>query len=148
MKIKTNIKIVSESLLKKLNILKNREYLLRPVAFDVIAMMIERIHQEGKASDGSQIGTYANSYLKQRQRKFKRSGDSKIIVSLTRQLENDWSVIATERGYGIGFLNPLNFQKAGWVEENKDKTIFKLSKAEREHAEKRLTELVQDALRS
>lgn len=148
MKIKTNIKIVSESILKKLNILNNREYLLRPVAFDIIALMTERIHSEGKASDGSGIGTYSSDYLKLRQKKFKRSSDAKIIVSLTRQLENDWSVIATEKGYGIGFNNPLNFQKAGWVEENKDKKIFKLSKPEREHAEKRLTELVQDALRS
>lgn len=148
MKIRTNIKIVSDSILKKLKILQDREHLLRPVAFDIIALMTERIHQDGKASDDSQIGTYSNRYLRLRENKYKRSSDTKVIVSLTRQLENDWSVIATEKGYGIGFLNPLNFQKAGWVEDTKDKTIFKLSKAERDHATKRLQELTQDALRS
>lgn len=148
MKIRTNIKIVSDSILKKLKILQDREHLLRPVAFDIIALMTERIHQDGKASDDSQIGTYSNRYLRLRENKYKRSSDTKVIVSLTRQLENDWSVIATEKGYGIGFLNPLNFQKAGWVEDVKDKTIFKLSKAERDHATKRLQELTQDALPS
>jgi hypothetical protein len=84
--------------------------------------------------------------LKQRQNKYKRTADKKIIVSLTRQLENDWSVIATEKGYGIGFLNPLNFQKATWVEQNKGKTIFKLSEKEKEHVATRLNELIADAL--
>lgn len=148
MRIRTNISIVSDSIRKKLNILNDREYLLRPVAFDVITLMTERIHGEGKASNDTPIGDYSSNYLQLRQKKFKRSADTKIIVSLTRQLENDWSVIATDKGYGIGFLNPLNFQKAGWVEDNKDKVIFKLSKKEKEYAQKRLQELVQDALRS
>lgn len=148
MKIRTNISIVSQSIRRKLNILNDREYLLRPVAFDVIVLMTERIHGDGKATDDTPIGDYSTSYLQLRQNKYKRSADKKIIVSLTRQLENDWSVIATEKGYGIGFLNPLNFQKAGWVEDNKGKTIFKLSKREKEFAQNRLQELVQDALRS
>lgn len=116
---------------KRLLSVKDREALLRPVAFDVIALMTERIHDQGKAADGSQIGEYSNSYLKLREKKYKRGTDKKIIVSLTRQLENDWSVIATEKGYGIGFKNPLNVQKAGWVEERKGKKIFKLTQEER-----------------
>jgi hypothetical protein len=144
--IRTNIPIVTASIMKKLGIIADKEYLLRPVAFDVITLMTERIHEDGKASDETQIGEYSNSYLKQRQNKYKRTADKKIIVSLTRQLENDWSVIATEKGYGIGFLNPLNFQKATWVEQNKGKTIFKLSEKEKEHVATRLNELIADAL--
>jgi ADP-heptose:LPS heptosyltransferase len=110
--------------------------------------MTERIHQKGEASDNSQIGTYGTNYLKLRQRKYKRDASNKVIVSLTRQLENNWSVIATQNGYGIGFLNPFNLQKARWVEGTKDKTIFTLSKSETQYAVDRINELVADALNS
>ena len=93
-----------------LNKLKDRELLLRPVALEIIPQMTRRIHINGKASDDSNIGTYSNSYLKYRENN-KRGKDPKVIVSLTRQLENDWAVLATERGYGIGFNNVLNANK-------------------------------------
>jgi hypothetical protein len=132
---------------RKLEILKDREYLLRPVALELIPEMTQRIHQEGKASDGGQIGTYSNSYLKQRERN-KRGADTKVIVSLTRQLENDWAVVPTEKGYGIGFNNPLNVQKMRWVEANKKKVIANLSENERRYAIERINELVNAALGS
>lgn len=148
MTIKSNIKVVSGRIKQQLEQLKNKDYLLRPVAIEVIPLMTERIHQKGEASDGNQIGTYSNSYLKLRQTKYKRDSDSKVIVSLTRQLENDWSVIATQGGYGIGFTNSFNLQKARWVEGNKGKTIFNLSQSEQEYAVERINELVSDALSS
>lgn len=146
--IKSNIKVVAGRIKKQLEALKNKEYLLRPVAIEVIPLMTERIHQKGEASDNSQIGTYSSGYLKLRQSKYKRDASNKVIVSLTRQLENNWSVIATQNGYGIGFLNPFNLQKARWVEEGKDKKIFSLSKAEQQYAVDRINELVKDALNS
>jgi hypothetical protein len=186
MNIRTNIPIVTASILKKLQTIADREYLLRPVAFDVIALMTERIHEQGKASDDLQIGTYSNGYMALRTGKFKnatkktagkftdktirldkktgvfsgeekvgkprpnfhRSDDTKVVVSLTRQLENDWSVIATEKGYGVGFLNPFNFQKAEWVEKTYNKKIFNLTKGEKEHVATRLNQLIADALNS
>lgn len=146
--IKSNIKVVTGRIKQQLGQLKNKEYLLRPVAIEVIPMMTERIHQNGEASDDSQIGTYNNSYLKLRQNKYKRDASVKIIVSLTRQLENNWSVIATQNGYGIGFTNPFNLQKARWAEENKDKKIFSLSKSEQKYAVDRINELIADAFNS
>ena len=134
--------IVSTSLLQKLEALKNPKPLLRPVAFDVLALMTERIHEKGKAADGSQIGTYNNHYLKLRQRKFKRSGDGKIIVSLTRLLENDWAVLATPQGWGIGFNNPFNAQKMVWVEEQKGKKIAALTDSEKDYAVTKLKKLI------
>lgn len=138
--IKTNIGEVTKEIREKLLKLADKENIPRILAFDTIDLMTNRIHGEGKAADEGQIGTYNKSYLKLRERKYKRSGDTKIIVSLTRQLENDWSVIATGRGYGVGFLNPFNMQKARWVEENKGKVIFSLSKSE----ENKLSEVVQE----
>lgn len=146
--VRSNIKIVSERIKEKLQILKDREYLLRPVAFDMIDLMTKRIHVDGKDAEEKVIGTYNNRYLELRQKKYSRTSDSKIIVSLTRQLENDWSVIATDKGYGVGFLNAFNIQKARWVEENKGKKIFFLSESEQKFAIERINELVIDALNS
>jgi hypothetical protein len=109
--------------------------------------MTKRIHIDGGASDGGQIGRYSKGYLALRERKYNRSKDSKVIVSLTRQLENNWSVIATDQGYGIGFLNPFNLQKARWVESSKGKKIFSLAPAEIKYVTETVQELVNDALK-
>lgn len=146
--VKSNIKVIAGRIKQQLEKLKNKEYLLRPVAIEVIPLMTERIHQKGEASDGGQIGTYNNSYLKLRQSKYKRDASNKVIVSLTRQLENNWSIIATQNGYGIGFTNPFNMQKARWVEAGKGKIIFSLTKSEQTYAVERINELVSDALNS
>lgn len=145
-KINTNITQVTADIRSRIEKLKDAEYLLRPVCFDLIDLMTKRIHIDGKASDDGPIGTYNNSYLKLRQKKFQRTSDTKIIVSLTRQLENDWSVIATPTGYAIGFLNSFNLQKARWVEEIKGKTIFSLTGSETQYAIDLINDLTNKAL--
>lgn len=145
--IKSNIGEVTEGLRKKLSKLSDKEYMPRVLSFDLIDLMTKRIHIDGKASSESPIGSYNKSYLSLRERKYKRSSDPRIIVSLTRQLENDWSVIATEKGYGIGFLNPFNFQKARWVESNKAVKIFSLSSTELGYATDTIQRLTTDALK-
>jgi hypothetical protein len=115
--IKTNITQVNDLLQSRLKAIGNPETFLRPLCFDLIDLMTKRIHGDGIKADGAPIGTYAKGYLKTRQKKYNRTADSKIIVSLTRQLENNWSVIATPKGFGIGFINPFNLQKARWVED-------------------------------
>lgn len=144
--LKSNIGEVSARILSKLNILKDKERMLRPVCFDVIELMTKRIHIDGRNAGEQPIGTYENHYLKLRQKKHSRTADPKIIVSLTRQLENDWNVIPTEKGYGVGFLNPYNLKKARWVEERKKQKIFSLAPPEQEHALSRIQELVKQAL--
>jgi hypothetical protein len=147
MRIKTNLSEVTGNIAKKLQVLKDKEYLLRPVVFGLIDKMTQRIHVDGKGADDAAIGNYNSNYLRARQRKpYNRTGDTKVIVSLTRQLENDWSVIATDKGYGIGFKNPFNLQKARWVEEGKGKEIFSLTSQEKEYAVDYLNELTREAL--
>lgn len=145
--IQTNLTEVADRLIERLNKLKDREYLLRPVCVDMIDLMTKRIHIDGVASDGGQIGTYSNGYLAYRQKYHQRTKDTKVIVSLTRQLENDWAVIATKDGYGVGFKNKFNLQKARWVEQIKDKNIFSLAANELSHARKLLATLTNDALK-
>ena len=175
--VKTNIGVVSANLIKKLQILKDPRPLLRPVAIDVLSLMTERIHIDGKAADGSQIGTYSPGYMKVRTGNFGNSarnvkgankgkiknagtisrgankgkarpkynvgGDTKIIVSLTRQLQNNWAVLSTQRGYGIGFNDPFSAKKMRWVEESKKKKIVALTTSEREYAVAKLKKLVE-----
>lgn len=188
--IKTNLDQVLSNLGQSLKTIIDPNYLLRPVAIEVLPMMTERIHKEGKASDGGQIGTYSKGYMVVRTGSYKnavktkkgktksagaftrgaqafsdvatkkanvrpnynRSDDTKIIVSLTRQLENNWSVLETKNGYGIGFTNPFNAQKLRWVEEIKGggpsspKLIGNLTTEEIDYAFERVNELVENAL--
>lgn len=178
--IKTNLAEVIGQLVGGMNLLKDREYLLRPLAIEVIPLMTDRIHQKGLATDEKKIGTYSKEYMKVRtgaygnagvyksgknkgkkkdsgvftkgknagqpRPKYNRSNDTTVIISLTRQLENDWSVIATDKGYAIGFLNELNFKKARWVEDTYRKVIFYPSESEKKYISERLNELVNAAI--
>lgn len=146
--VKLDFSKFTQDLEQRINKLKDKDYLLRPVATELIPLMTRRIHQNGVASDGAQIGTYSSSYLKLRQDKYNRSGDTKVIVALTSQLENDWAVIATDSGYAVGFNNPFNLQKARWVEEIKGKAIFSLTTEEQQFVNERFQELINNALNS
>lgn len=191
--ITTNIDAVLAKILGAADKLKDKDFLLRPVAQETIVNMKDRIHIEGEDSKETQIGTYSSGYMKLRtgnygnakrnkkgfvtspgkvtkkkvqlygttksvfadvstmninRKKYGRSSDPKVVVSLTRQLENDWAVLATQKGYGIGFNNPFNTKKARWVEETYDKKIFNLTPTEQEYILDRLNELTINALDS
>ena len=158
--------------------------LLRTIASTLTSSMSIRVHQEGKAADGTQIGTYSPSYMKVRTGQFKnadvykrgakagknknagittkglskgekrkrynRSSDTKVILSLTRQMENDLSVceqnpIKTSYGYAIGYQNEFNMVKLEENEKRYGKPILtKLSKDE----ENLIDLIVEDALRN
>lgn len=62
--------------------------------------------------------------------KYNRTNDKKVVLSLTRQMENDFSVIATANGYGLGFQNDENFNKSQWAEKNYNKIIYNLTEGE------------------
>lgn len=91
--------------------------MIRAIATTAAGLVRQRVHVEGKKSDGSDIGTYTERYLQLRQDKYNRTSDDKVVFSLTRQMENDLALnitnpIKTEKGYGIGFKNPANVAKA------------------------------------
>ena len=65
---------------------------------------------------------------------YHRTDDTKVIISLTRQLENDESVLPSGTGYGIGFNNPDNFKKSQYAEATYKKQIWKLTEEERQLA--------------
>lgn len=164
-KILSNLGNVFSNIKTQLENVRNPNYLLRPVVQEQIRLMHNRIHEQGKASDGNQIGVYSPGYLKMRsdqlppkftkgakkgqaRPKYNRSTDPKIIVSLTRQLENDYAVIATPKGYGIGFNNEFNLKKMRWVEAGQRKPIANMTPDELNAAIEYINELTQDALNS
>lgn len=78
---------------------------------------------------------------------YHRTNDTKVILSLTRQMENDMKVVAIENGaYGIGFSNPLNYNKAIWNQVRYKKPIYSLSEQERQAVLEIAQKFTHDAL--
>lgn len=102
--------------------------LLRLVALGMQERTFTRIHDRGEKADNKPIGKYSDSYMKLRQsKKYNRDASRKIILSLTRQMEGDYKVIAlSENAYSLGFDNQFNADKADWAEERFGK-IFALT---------------------
>lgn len=81
--------------------------------------------------------------------KYNRSGDTMVILSLTRQMENDMSVVPTGKGYGIGYLNPDNLKKARYCETTyKKKILTKLTTGELELARKTAQDFLPEYLKT
>jgi hypothetical protein len=125
-----------------------KDKLLRGAASTLLGNMKHRIHQEGKDSDGNQIGTYTPSYLKRRQGKpFNRTADPNVILSLTGKMENNFIIGATANGYGLGFTNEKDFQKSQWCEETYGKPIYKPTVQEVTDVQKNVEDFVNENLR-
>lgn len=144
-------------------------------ASSVISELRKRIHVDGKDSNETQIGTYSPGYMKvrtglygngkpakkgvksagvftkgknkgQQRPKYQRKNETKVILSLTRQMENDYIIIPEDNGTAIGFSNQTNFQKSQWNEQTYKKKIFSLTKAEREIVFKTGQQYIDDTL--
>lgn len=115
----------------------------RQIALELIPVIHNRIHVQGKAADDREIGDYSLAYIRIRTKKNKRSADPKVILSLTRQMENDYAVIATSKGWGIGFNNQLNLQKAKWNNKRYDgRPIYDLTAEEVKLISSLLTQII------
>lgn len=154
----SNINEVVTKLTADMNQLGNPEKVLRVVAQSMVAEVHDRIHEQGKDSNDAAIGEYSNSYMALRTGNYKnaektkdgklknagtnksgskrpmynRTADKKVILSLTRQMENDFTVIALPDGYGLGYLNDENFKKSQYAENTYKKKIFDLTIPEKE----------------
>lgn len=92
------------------------------------------VYKSGKRKGQTKnTGKFSKGLHKDQDRpRYNRTDDRKVIVSLTRQMENDLSVQATPQGgYGIGYNNPINVEKAAWVEATYRKKIFALTDEEK-----------------
>lgn len=103
--------------------------LLRNIAENMLRETRQRIHEQGKKASGSQIGTYSPKYIKTRVKR-NRGTSPKVILSLSGQMENDYKVVPIQGGYGLGFDNSFNADKATWMQE-KYGAIYDLTSEER-----------------
>ena len=106
---------VQELIVRFKDLQTNPEPFMRILVLGLVGEVRQRIHVRGEKANGSPIGQYKNSYLKVRE-KYNRGSDRKKILSLTRQMEQDFVPIAENNEYGLGFNNVTNFNKATWQE--------------------------------
>ena len=123
MKYSTNLPEVINTVHLKLSKVHSDE-LTRTQAVTLMAVMKDRIHVQGKDSNGNQIGTYTPAYIKYKRLSKGRGTDNKVILSLTRQMESGYVPEAIENGYAICFRTAEDMQKARWCEETYEKPIF------------------------
>lgn len=133
--ISSNISEVLGSLVARIDEAIKPENFTRVVATGIISTVHNRIHIQGKAADGSPIGSYENNYLRLRERKYNRLEGKKVVLSLTRQMENDFSAVVTQNGtWGLGFKNSLNADKSKWVQDHFEKNVYDLTAEEKDMA--------------
>jgi hypothetical protein len=118
-------------------------------ASTVLAKHKARIFERGEAETGGKIGTYSTkpisiarskqardtgqSYFKTGYAGYKSAVGKNpgfVILRNTDQLYGDYGLIKSGDGYGFGFQNQSNTDKAGWMEGKHDKSIFSLSDEE------------------
>lgn len=178
------------------------------MATSLTAVIRKRVHEDGIATSGEQIGTYSKEYMVVRtggyknaarvtrgknkgklkdsgtftkrkitfgdsinseggnvfgksvfnnrndgvaRPRYNRTADTKVVGSLTRQMENDLGVnasdpIKTERGYAIGFKNPFNYDKSQWLEISQRKRIWGLTAGEEAIVQQIADKFTEDAI--
>ena len=101
-----------------------------------------------KQGQNKNAGTHEKgSNAGQARPKYNRTADPKVVASLTRQMENDESVMPTPTGYGIGFNNSDNYNKSQYVEATYKKPIWKLTEEERQLAKKTAQQFTNENLK-
>lgn len=120
----SNMAYVLSSVSLKLNSLDVKR-MTNIQATSLLAVMRDRIHVQGLDSNGAQIGIYTPAYIKYTRKKAGRGTDSKVILSLTRQMENGYILVEIPNGTGIGHSTQEDALKARWCEETYGKKIFK-----------------------
>lgn len=151
----TNMHEVLSLMGDQLGILIDSDNMLRTVATGMLPELRYRIHTEGKAADGGLISNkgYSDGYLDIRE-KNNRGRDRKVIFSLTRTMENLFTVLPSDdgKGWGLGFRNsptPNSQQTyadlAIHLEQLYGKKVYALSVDEEQKAEEIINGFVTEA---
>ena len=134
-----------KKLIARMNILQKTNRMEVAVATSMVAITADRIFNEGRAADNTQIGDYSEAYMKQR-KKMNYPNSTKVILQATRQMVNDFSVISTGDSLGLGFKNSVNFDKSLAVEMTYGVDIFKHTDEESEQLNQLLDQEVKKIL--
>lgn len=131
----SNIYQVIGDLVTSINALEYAETVSRAAAAAVMPELRERIHERGEKPDGSPIGTYSEKYKALREsEKYNRTEGDRVVLSLTSNLEESYTLAAQDNGYTIGVLGgDLNANKIEWLTK-KYGNVWELSQREQEMA--------------
>ena len=124
--IQKNIKLLKDILSGKIQ---------NQIFVTIHTLITKRIFDDGLDSKMKQIGTYSDSYIKQRKKKG-LGGSNKVNLQFTQQMKNDFLLMESGGRIGSGFTNEFNDDKSHWVEETYKKKIFKETKKEAKMMEK------------
>jgi hypothetical protein len=115
---------------------ENMSKITRTIALSLGGQIRQRVHERGQATDGGAIGTYSKEYMKKRIKR-NRGTSTKVILSFDRQMEDDITgakdnpnPTKIEKGWGVGYKNSLNMDKAQWAEIHFQKRIWGLTSEE------------------
>lgn len=101
--------------------------LMRIIAGDLQASNVSRIHNDGEAVNGSEIGNYNNEdYRKRRTKKGRQV--SKVDLSMTEKLSKEFGFEAEGNSYVIGFTTPYASTVGRAQEERYGKQIWGVTK--------------------
>jgi hypothetical protein len=123
---KSNAKSVIGGLVKKLDGLKSNvlDKVVREISVDLVASNMSRIHNDGKAVNGSDIGDYAEGKYKEK-RKDKQKRTDKVNLDFTGKLSKEFSLEAVGPGeIGVGFLTDYGSNLQEVLEEKYNKKIW------------------------
>jgi hypothetical protein len=124
----TNISDVVKIEISRLRDLANPDLVTRSAAFDTVALISDRVQQEGKKSDNSAIQSfYSAGYAKKRAKNGLQTGF--VDLTFTGDMLNDFLPVQENGDWGVGFIGDRNADKARWNEERFG-TIFELSQSE------------------
>ena len=78
---------------------------------------------------------------------YNRTNDTKVVASLTSEMENDFSVINQGDKYGLGFKADNNFNKSQFVDATYKKKIWTLTPKENEMTIQLAVDLINDKIK-
>ena len=137
------------NLIDKINGAIKSEQNQRVALSSTLAIHKQRIFAQGMDANGSKIGTYSTdpisiskknqarqtgkTYFKAGYAEYKKDiGKNPGYVNLVNfgQMQADYGIVRGSQGFGFGFQNSFNAEKAGWNSDKYDKEIFQLSDSE------------------
>jgi hypothetical protein len=133
LRIETNMDVVVNKIDKAMSDL-DIDRMTRLQASTLLALMRKRIHTEGLASDGRPIGKYSTYYFSKVRPKYGRKEGDKVVLSLTRSMEQGMILFPIAKGTAIGYATPELFQRAKWQEKRPaygSRAIFSPTESER-----------------
>jgi hypothetical protein len=145
MKIESNLSSVIQNLSFKINSLEDSDKLFRTAAFDSVALISDRVQQDGLKTNDTLIKSFYSKGYGQKRRK---NGLQTQFVDLTfsGDMMGDFVPAPIIGGWAAGFRSQKQGDKADWNEERFG-TIFNLSADELSTVTKGINDYINATLR-